>query len=199
MQNNIHMRLSYTAFNLWKRGNIPGLVDYMRGVEFIPTEQMLEGMKFDDEACKSALDTKQLPDCFGGFKLKAPRAQLYLSATLVTPKGRTFDFVGKPDVVDIADKALYELKTGVMSSLSYAQTLQVPTQVMLLLKAKNIKIERAYVCRHDQYFNTTDVSQILLSDRLISNTEAEVLEIADSIYDFLSETITESTPRWKIN
>lgn len=196
---NIRMRLSYTAFSMWMHNNIPGLIDYMRGVEFVPTPQMAEGMKFDDEACKMALDTKQLPDYFGGFKLQSPRAQLYLCAEMVTPKGRTFDFVGKPDVVDVTDKALYELKTGVLTSLQYAQTLQVPTQVLLLDKVKGIQIKKAYVCRHDQYFGATDVSQVILSNKLLSDAEEKIKVMADDIFDFLSETITESTPRWKIN
>lgn len=197
--NKIHMRLSYTAFYKWMHGDIPGLIDYMRGEEFVPTPQMLEGMQLDDEACKLALDTKKLPDHFGGFTLQAPRVQLYLSADLVTPKGRSFSFVGKPDVVDIATKTLYELKTGVMSSLQYAATLQVPTQVLLLKWFKNIEIKHAYVCRHDQYFKTSDISKVLLSDQLLGKAEASLLTMADDIYDTLSETITESTTRWKIN
>lgn len=197
--NKIHMRLSYTAFNLWMHGNVPGLIDYMRGVPFEPTPQMLEGMKLDDEACKMALDTKRLPDHFGGFKLQSPRAQLYLTADLTTKKGRPFSFVGKPDVVDVGTKTLYELKTGAMNSLQYAATLQVPTQVILLKRFKNIEIKHAYVCRHDQYFKTSDISKVLLSDALLSNSEDRLLVMADDIYDLLSETITESTPRWKIN
>lgn len=199
MNKSIYMRLSYTAFYKWNHGDIPGLVDYMRGVPFEPTEQMLEGMRLDDQACKEALDTKMLNPMFGGYKLVRPKAQLYLSAEFTTPKGRKFEMVGKPDIFDAGVDTLYELKTGVMTSFEYAGTDQVPIYALLFEQAKRILVKKAYVCRYDQYFQKTDISKVLLSKALLERTYTKLINQADDICDYLSDAIKESTPRWKIN
>lgn len=183
LSNPTGLRISYTALSLWERGDIDGLLRYLKGERSEPTPQMLEGQKYDSQACAEALAAKRLTPEFGWYELVKPQPQLKLTAQLISASGEPFTLVGVIDVYD--DGMIWELKTGVMTSASYARTKQTRLYILLCLLNK-LPVKGVRIAHFDQYHNRTDVHKLILSRQLIKTTYKELLQTVADMQTFLA-------------
>lgn len=189
------LRISYTALSLWKRGDEQGLLSYLYGQSFTPTPQMLEGSTLDKKAADEVMQTNRLIPEFGWYELVAPIAHLKLESKIVPDVLATgvkpFVLVGEIDVYDRLsgnEGVIYELKTGVTLSATYAHTMQTKLYA-LLATLHHLPVTKILVCHHNQYTLETDVHKVLITKRMIRNTYKELLVDVYAIQQFL-ETVT---------
>lgn len=176
------LRISYTALSLWERGDTEGFLNYINGVAFTPTPQMLEGQKYDNACCAHAVQHKRLTPEFGWYELNNPQPQLKLEVQMVSSIGKPFTLVGVLDIYDEGD--IWELKTGVMSSISYARTKQTRLY-MLLCQLSGLPVKRIRIARYDQYHNKTDVHIVLPSKYITTQVERELKQQVAGMQTFL--------------
>lgn len=112
---------------------------------------MEDGVAFHKQWAKEIKDTKKLK--IGKTELSFINPQPELEITV--PYNDRWDLKGHIDCVDLP--TIYEWKTGVMSSLEYAISYQVPLY-FLLGSLSQMEIDRAVIYHFNQYKNQSDVS-----------------------------------------
>ncbi len=180
---NQNLRISYTLLTLWERHDIQGVMDYIHGIRKSPTPQMIEGLQFDNKACAEAVKNKRLIPEFGWYELKNPRPQVKLTANLKSDSGIPFTLVGVLDLYD--DGVIWELKTGLTSSTSYARTKQVRIY-SILCKANNMPVNKIYITRYNQYTNKNDVHIIMPSRYMDTQIMKELKQTVAEIQAFVA-------------
>lgn len=168
--------------SLWEKKDFVGVLNYINGVRFEPSAQMLEGQKYDAEACESGTKNGKLTEEFGGFKLRNPKPQLKLESEMTDSKGREFTLVGVLDTYDDGD--IWEFKTGVMSSIRYAGTKQTRIYYLLCL-LNNLPVNAIRITRYDQYDDSNDIHIVIPSNSMASNTKKYLIKTVTDIYDWL--------------
>jgi hypothetical protein len=188
------LRISYTAIALWKRGDMNRFMEYMTGKKSFTTSQMQEGVDYDERAVQTALDTGKLIDEFGSYQLTAPEGHKRIEVNFTFPvimdllKNANmidvdpFQLVGELDLYDAGE--IIELKTGMVSSIEYARTMQVPIY-MVLAKLNQLPVTGARICHYNQYEKTTDVHKMLVSKPLLKTTLVNIFKTVAQMQQFL--------------
>lgn len=175
------IRLSYSLINAFERNDIQGMVDMYFHVNRLGTPAMESGRKYHEGIAKSILDTQTLPE-YMNFKadFKDPKTEF----EIVVPYNEICDLKGVLDCLD--EPILYEFKTGVSDSLEWARTNQLPLY-FLLCELKGIKVDMAYIIRHNQHINETDFAIIHNSQKLRDKARNVVDSVAYPIYEYFTE------------
>lgn len=145
------MRLSYTLLYLWDRGLVDDAVSTYFHLDKETTPQMEAGKKLHEEIAEHVTMYNTFPDWFANHELKMPETE----KEVIVEYNEMFDLKCYMDLYDSVTNTLFEYKSGVSDSLSWARTWQIPIY-FLIAELANIKVDSAYLIHHDQYKKETD-------------------------------------------
>ena len=175
------LRLSYTLCSLWKRGVKEDVLNYYFKLADLSTYAIEEGKAIDNMVSDCVIEKKRLPYDLGGDKLKNPKTQLKLEASL----NKAFDLVGVLDIYD--EPSIIEIKSGAsMDSADYLNTWQAPIY-LLLASLNGLKVDRAWVIHIDQSKRKHDRSLIWNSDSLLERTKEYLYTVGNEIFAFFKQ------------
>ena len=179
------LRLSYSLLSMWERGDIQGAVDVFAwesmGIESKGTPQMETGKKYHDEISRHIDTYNCLPDYMATqLSFTIPKTE-YL---VTVPYNELCDLGGRFDCIE--EPILYEWKTGVSDSLEWARTWQLPIY-FLICELAGIKVDLAYLVRHNQYEKKSDFCIVHNSKRLRDKARNIIDSLAPEIVDYFKE------------
>lgn len=175
------IRLSHSLISVWERGDIKGAIDLYFHVNRDGTPAMEEGKKFHQEISESIDKYNSLPD-YMNFKGKFLTPKTEHEVTV--PYNEICDIKGVFDCLD--EPNLYEWKTGVSDSLEWARTGQIPLY-FLICELAGIKVDLAYLVRHNQHARQTDYAIIHNSQKLRDKAKNIVDSVCFDIHNYFTE------------
>lgn len=170
------LRLSYSLLSTWERGEIERAVQMYFHMDTPSSPQMDDGKRIHDLIEKHILKHKKLPDWLPDIKLKDPKPE----EVMVVEYNDLFDLKVRLDCLD--GDTILEYKTGVSSSMDYANTGQIPFY-FLVSELNKVPVNQAYIIHHNQYSKTNDFTKIYNSRRIVERAKNLVDSLGPEIYE----------------
>ena len=169
------LRLSYSLLSTWQRGEIDRAVQMYFRIQAPSTPQLDDGRAIHKEISQHILTFKKLPEYMPQIPLNDPKPDY----EVVVPYNDLFDLKGVYDCLD--DDTVHEFKTGVMSSVDYANMDQIPFYFLIDEMTEN-QLQQAYLIHYNQYLKKNDFVKIWKSQRLINKAKNLVDSVGPEIY-----------------
>lgn len=178
MQNKF--RASYTVLSMWKSGNWQGAIEQYFKLRQFTTEAMATGKDQHETWATDIEATKRLPACFGGKELTAPK----IEEKIVVDLAEWLEFVFIRDCYD--SPILYEFKTGIRTSESYASTAQHGMYAVGSTFAGDV-VDRAEIHHFNQHSGKSDMSMVWVSDKMLDEYYNLIITLSSEMHNYLSE------------
>ena len=169
-------RASFSTLSAWDSGAWQRAIEsYFKLSEF-STKQMRAGKKLHEDFEVEIQKTSCMPKVFGAKPLIEPETELKIVKQLD-------DWLELVGVIDCySDGVIYDWKTGVSTSESYAGSMQ--PRVYQILKPEAI---RAEIHHYNQYNKKTDMSIIYLTDVTREIAKDWVITISSQMHSYFTE------------
>lgn len=179
-QNKPVFRASFSVLNLWASGNWEDAVKAYFKLDRFVTRAMAEGQEYHAEYEKHIKETKTLPEVFGYRVLINPKPEEKLVVKL-------YDWLEVVCVIDCLDApTIYEFKTGISSSQTYANTMQCPLYAFIATMA-GIYVDRAEIHHYDQHAKEADMSIVWITDAVLKQAQEWLETYASEMHHYLLE------------
>lgn len=174
------LRLSYTLLNLWESNQINEAIAYYQHKSTLFTEAIQDGRIYD-QVWQEEIDTKkELHIGRTVIKFKAPKTQVKVEVDWLD----RFQIVGVYDILDL--DVLYELKSGVTSSLEYSDSPQVK-MYFFIAGLKGIPIKTSRIIRYNQYKDEADITIFHNSKQQIEEAENYCQTLGGEIWEHFNK------------
>lgn len=170
-------RASFSILSTWESGDWERAIKMYFKLDTFCTPAMAAGKDLHKEWENETAHTKCLPKVLGGAKLKNP----ILEHKIVYKMADWLNLVG---VIDCNDgDTIYEYKSGVQSSESYASGKQHGVYALLARSAGyDPKLIKIY--HYNQYTKKKDISLIWVTDKLVEEAREWVETLAGQMHDY---------------
>ena len=145
------IRLSHTLLSLWERGDYNAAVETYFHLDREITPQMKDGRRIHEEIADHIQKYNIFPEWFFDHRLHVPEVE----KELVVPYNEWFDLKCFIDCYDSVPQDIFEYKTGVSDSLTWARTYQLPLY-FLISELAGMHVNRGFLIHHNQYKKETD-------------------------------------------
>lgn len=172
------MRTSYSILSLWSKGEQEEAVRTYLKLPREETQAMIDGKKFHEEWSFETEENGRLPKVFGDKELVNPLVEKKLEAHITD----WLELVGIADCID--NGMIYEYKTGVTDSQTYARTFQGGVYG-ILATYNDITISQIAFMHYNQYTKRSDTSYVWLTDKRISEAMEWIITYASEMHDYL--------------
>lgn len=142
----------------------------------LDTPAVRAGREFHEKWDKEIKETKCLPKLFGAKKLNNFESEKFASREL----DKWLILNGKVDLYDIDEKTIYDWKTGVVGSESYANSKQSGIYQILIPEAKKF----VFYC-YNQYNKKVEMSIRHLTKKTLKESLEWVSSLAGEMYNYL--------------
>lgn len=173
-------RASFSVLDAWAKKDYEQAVRLYFKLDCFENEAMRQGKEFHNYWEKETKETGCLPEIFGGMKLKNPKTEL----KMVVSVNDWLDFVGVIDCYD--NPTIYEYKTGISSSSSYARSKQIGLYG-ILGTLMGLYVEKAEILHYNQYSKLSDVSIVWLTDKVLRDAYDWLETHASEMHNYLLE------------
>lgn len=179
-------RASYTVLRLWETGKYEDAVSVYFHQFREATPAMKEGKRLHEEWSYEVQRTGCLPEVFGGAKVEDTLIEQKMYATF---EGIDWiELVGVPDLIaKYCDQYnVYEYKTGVTNSQSYANTMQGGIYG-ILCRMNSINVDKIAFLHYNQYTKNSDTSYVWITNKSIEETVNWVITLSGEMKQYLEE------------
>jgi len=171
------LRLSYSLLTLWNNGRWEDSVKMYLHLETIKSKAMADGLELHEKWAKEITKNKRLKLGEAGFKFKNPKCEV----KKIVSYNHRWDISGTFDILD--GDTIYEMKSGVMSSLEYLNTYQLPLY-FLIAEIAGIKVEKGVLIHYNQHKKETDASVLWNNKRQIEKAKNFIDSLAPEIEQY---------------
>jgi len=171
-------RASFGVLDAWRRGDWQMAVEMYFKVCDFETPAMIEGKEYHKQWEEEIQKNKRLPLVFGGEKLVDPKPEIKLFYNL----NDWLDLVGIIDCYD--QKTIHEFKTGVTTSQSYANGMQIGVYA-LLLKLHGYQVNQGVVHRYNQHMQKADASYVWITKDYMNKALDWVETYSSEMHNYL--------------
>lgn len=173
-------RASFSVLDAWRRGDWQMAVEMYFKVCDFETPAMIEGKEYHQKWEKEIKKTGCLPEVFGSHKLENPEVELKIEKKLA-------DWMEMVGVIDCYDNGIiHEFKTGVASSQSYANGMQLGVYA-LLLKLNGYPVEQGIIHRYNQHTGETEASYVWITKDYMNKALDWVETYASEMHSYLED------------
>lgn len=168
--------------SLWERGMVDDAVSAYFHMDKTTTKQMEDGKKLHELIATHIQAYNSFPDFFFKYPLKIPEVE----KEVVVSYNELFDLKAFFDCYDGTQELLFEYKTGVQDSLTWARTYQIPLY-FLIAELAGIKVSSAFLVRHNQYKKETDFVIVHNTPDKVEMARNYVDSIGPEIYAYFKQ------------
>ena len=173
-------RASFSVLSTWESGQWERAIKMYFKLDKFTTRQMAVGKDFHKKWENCILKTNKLPDVFGSKELSKPKPEFKKVIQIE-------DWLELVGVIDCIDKeTIYEFKTGITTSESYASTMQ-PAVYAYIAKESGFDVKKVVIYHHNQYTNRQDMSIVWIDDELVKKAKNWVVTVSSEMHSYFEE------------
>lgn len=176
------IRLSHTLLSLWERGDVDGAVATYFHLDRPTTTAMDDGKEIHEQIAEHVQTYNTFPEWFFNHPLKIPETE----KEVVVSYNELFDLKGYFDCYESTDEILFEYKTGVQDSLTWARSYQIPLY-FLIAELAGIPIKTAYLIHHNQHTKTTDFVIVHNTPDKVEKARNFIDSLGPDIYNYFEQ------------
>jgi hypothetical protein len=145
--------------------------------ETVKSKAMEDGLALHQKWAETITKKKTLDVGHTIFKFVEPKCEV----KKIVSYNDKWDISGTFDILD--GETIYEMKSGVMGSLEYLNTYQLPLYFLIAELAK-IEVSRGILIHYNQHTNTSDVSMLWNNKRQVNKARNYIDSLAPEIEEY---------------